>query len=122
MSPAYQEIKRPRGGQRVGINANVSVMQMWHIFAPDLLLSFHIFATYLQSRKKQICSNPFFFVQGMKLNCSYILFLSGMLTWNKVSAQCQGTAAYSLLPVGGSYTNENPLKHISTSFKVKGNK
>ena len=27
----------------------------------------------------------------------------------------------TFIPVGGSYTNETPVKHIRTSFKVKAN-
>ena len=65
-----------------------------------------------------------FFVQCVKLNCSY--FLSGMLnTWNKVSELCQGPAAYALLPAN-VYTcwrffhQGEPVK--THQFKVKTNK
>ena len=65
-----------------------------------------------------------FFVQCVKLNCSY--FLSSMLnTWNKVSELCQGPAAYSLLPAN-VYTcwrffhQGEPVK--THQFKVKANK
>ena len=76
MSPAYQEIKRPRGGQSGRDKRQCFCYANVVLFAPDLLLSLYIFATYLQSCKEQICANPFFRpVREIKLLIFFIRYV-----------------------------------------------